>query len=465
MARRSPLPALPDAARKVWQVAMVVRGAQGFVLGVSLYTWGPFLYEQLVQYVTPSTAITLTTFFFGLEKFLITVLEVPTGAFGDAAGRKLSVVYSFACWSVAYLVLATIPFTTSLPFMIGLSSLFVLCFALYYTFFSGSFTAWCIEKLRVTAPEVGYEQILAPAQTTNALTVLAGALLGIGGYAAGWAWLTFLIAALVAAGCMVYCLGEMQETAPGAAVTAARRSLAQLTTEMGNIIGTALRVVSQSRAVAALVLLSACYLTLVNFVGLLWPIYVRSNFPGTPQVLAWLGLAVVTQLAAAGGSHMVTRWTRRHVGTIHSRSILLRRLLITGCLVGGALVLGLSLGARWHWHPFWLFLLTVTMVRLGFGVVSPTFETLLNYALPHSHARERATVLSFASFVNGVLVFVLAFPTSGPSGEHTTMGWLVPAILLLIVTLIGHRILVKTEREAPRLRCETEAPPISEEEA
>lgn len=464
MARQSPLPALPNAARKVWRVAMVVRGAQGFVLGVSLYTWGPLLYELLVPHVEPRVALTLTTFLFGIGKFLITLLEVPTGAFGDAVGRKWSVVYSFACWTVANVLLTLLPFVHSFPVLVGLAFLQYLCFALYYTLFSGSFSAWCIERMRLTAPEVGYEQILAPAQTANALLVLIGAFVGIGTYAVDRAWISFLLGAVVAAGCVAYCLGEMHEDAPDHTVAHRQRTLAQLIAEMGNIIGTALRVLSQSRAVAILVLLFASYLTLVNFVGLLWPIYVRTNFPDTSQVLTWLGLAFITQLAAAAGSHLVSRWTRSHADAIQTRNVILRRLLIGGCLAGGGLVVSLSFGARWHWDPFWLFLLTVTVVRFGFGIINPTFETLLNNYLPHFHARERATMMSFGSFLNGVLVLVLAFPASGPSGATTTMGWFVPAILLLMATLIGYRILVRSEREAPRLRCETEGDALSSKE-
>lgn len=456
---------LPVAARKVWQVAMVVRGGQGFVLGISLLTWGPLLYEQFQQHALPSTAITLTSLFFGLESLLITLLEVPTGAFGDAAGRKWSVIYSFACLAVGNLLLTYMSSASSFATLLCLGFSVVLFFALYYTFFSGSFTAWCIEQLQLTAPDVSYEQILAPAQTANALCKLGGVLLGIGCYVADWAWLGFLIGAIGAVGCLLYCLGEMYEPERSAAHTAPRLTVAQLTTEMGNIIGTALRILYDSRAVTVLVCLFACFLTLENFVGLLWPVYVRTNLPGTPQVLTWLGLAFLTQFAEAGGSHAVTLRARSHGTAVHARHVMLRRLLIGGCVFGGVPVLCLSVGARWQYDPLWLFLIAIICVRIGYGVITPAFETLLNNYLPHSHARERATVLSFGSFINGILILLLAIPTSGPSGEKTTAGWLVPAILLLVVTAVGHRVLRRTEREAPRLQCEMEPHPNLEEKS
>lgn len=458
MARHS----LPLAARKVWQVAMVVRGAQGFVLGISLYTWGPLLYEQFLRHVTPDKAITFTTFLFGLESVLGTLLEVPTGAFGDAAGRKWSVVYSFACIAVGNLFLAYLPSAESFATLLSIGFAVVVCFALYATFFSGSFTAWCIEQLRLKAPGLGYDQVLAPAQTTNAVWKLLGALVGIGGYASGWSWVAFLAGALAAGGCCLFCLGEMQEPELHANVPR-RFSIADLTTEMGNIIGVALRVVRRSRVVAILVLLFACYLTLVNFVGLLWPIYVRSNLPGAPQVMAWLGLAVITQLAEAGGSHRVTRHMHHVDVGIAMRNVILRRLLIGGCVLGGIPVLGMSLGARWHYDPLWAFLLTVLCVRIGFGIIAPAFETLLNNYLPHSHARERSTILSLSGLWRGILVFLLAIPASGPSGEKTTVGWLVPAAVLLVVTLMGWWILSREEHRAPQLHCEVEPAANSEE--
>ena len=229
------------AAERIRKIALVVRGVQGFVLGVALYIWGPLFYEQLVKVIDPAAAMSLTTLLYGVESLLISLLEIPTGALGDVLGRKWSVVTSQACQMVNLILLAFVPFCHSLELVLLVGLLAVFTFALTYTFFSGSFTAWCVDSLRQCAPDLGYEQILAPVQRRYAIAQLFGAVVGISLYALGWPSAAFMVGATLALFSMVYCMGEMEDEAGQTYISTNQVSFTLIGARMGKVIGEGLQ--------------------------------------------------------------------------------------------------------------------------------------------------------------------------------------------------------------------------------
>ena len=66
---------------------------------------------------------------------------------------------------------------------------------------------------------------------------------------------------------------------------------------------------------------------------------------------------------------------------------------------------------------------------------------MINNYIPDSNSQERATIMSFASLFRNILIFMLAVPAGGTSGEKTVVGWALPASLLLITAIIGNFVL------------------------
>lgn len=439
-------------ARNVLRTALIVRGAQGFVAGLALYIWGPLFYERLVHVTTPAAAVSFTSVLFGAEFFLVALFEVPTGAYADAVGRKWSVVWSWLCRTLNLLCLACVPLATSLSMTLALGALAVVTFALAYTFFSGSFTAWCVDQLRTTAPEVPYDRILAPAQTANSLLMFVGALVGIVAYVQGLTTGAFLLGAFVACGCLIYCLGEMEEAALAASRPPRGASLLAATpAEMGRVVSVGVRALQRSPALLALVTIYAGFMTLNNFVTLLWPIYVRSHLPAGTQVLVWIFLAATMQLTESAGAALLARWASRRARSIRAHNATLRRVLLWACLSSGVAILSLSRLVALGYDQLWLVASAVGLVGLACGALMPAFETLINNYIPDSHAQTRSTILSMASLLKGLLIVVLAMPTSGPNGPQTIIGWAVPAALLLCIAMIGHVVLRREQTRAPAL--------------
>ena len=146
-------------------------------------------------------------------------------------------------------------------------------------------------------------------------------------------------------------------------------------------------------------------------------------------------------------------WTRRWHGKEKARAHNhgLRQVFVASCLVAAIPVLFLSFMTARGLDTFWLLVLAILPVQLAYGVIQPVFSTLINNYIPDTHAGERATVMSLASLVTGLLVVVIAIPTGGPSGEKSPIGWAIPAVILLVVTLVGNHFLKKAEKKSPEI--------------
>ncbi len=99
------------------------------------------------------------------------LLEVPTGAFADIVGRKISVILSFL---IGALSLFVFPFTTAFPVFVGLEILKGLANALY----SGSMEALVYDGLKEGGGEKEYPHIVANMET---ITWASWAISSVGG--------------------------------------------------------------------------------------------------------------------------------------------------------------------------------------------------------------------------------------------------------------------------------------------
>lgn len=445
--------ALPADVRHIWKVAKVVQSAMGFTMGLYLYTYGPLFYEKLAEASNPKLGMTLTSLWFGIQYALIAFLEVPTGAIGDTIGRKMTVVWSFFCRMLFFILLAFIPFLNSISFVLTLAILAAVAFGFAYTFFSGTFTAWCVDSLREKAPDIGYEHLLSRAYTYNFIAQILGGILAVLFYVWHLAYVGFLSAAIISVFGMTFCLGEMEEVKTLNFVKPKKVSLAAITKRVGEVIGIGFQVFRQSSVILVLVLVFAGYMFVLNIVDYLWPVYLRGRISTDIQTYYWIGLVIATLLVSAVGSHALTLWTRRwHKNNqAKTHNVILRRWLIGACLLSSLPILFLSWLTSQGLDTFWFFATAILPVEFAYGVIAPCYETLVNNYIPDHHAQERATIMSFGSLVRSLLIMLLAIPAGGSSGEKTTVGWAVPAFLLLVITIIGNTVLKRAQKKVPEV--------------
>ena len=378
---------LAPEVRQIWSVAKVVQGVMGFTMGLYLFTWGPLFYEKLQIVSDPKLAITLTAVLIGITNFLIAFLEVPTGAIGDAVGRKKTVVWSLFCRMMFFIFLAWVPFVHSIPSIFTLGILVTVAFGFSYTFFSGTFTGWCVDSLREKAPDIGYEHLLSKAYTYNFVAQLFGGVLGVSAYLWHMPSVGFFLGAACCVGCVIYCLGEIEEVKNIQFLDRKKVSLSNITKRIGEILGVGFQVFRQSTVILALVMIFASYMFVVNIVDYLWPVYLRTRIPTELQSYYWIGLVIGILLISAAGSHSLTIWTKRWQKNNQAKThnIILRRWLIGTCLLSALPILALSYLTKIGLDTFWFFAGAVLTVEYAYGVIAPAYETLVNNYIPDHH--------------------------------------------------------------------------------
>jgi len=442
---------LSPEVRQIWRVAKVVQGVMGFTMGLYMYTYGPLFYEKLTQASNPKLGMTLATLWFGIHLALIAFLEVPTGAIGDAIGRKWTVVWSFVCKMLFFVLFTFIPFLNSISMILTFGILANIAFGFAYTFFSGTFTAWCVDSLREKAPDIGYEHLLSRAYTYNFIAQIFGGVIGVTLYLRHISYVGFLLAAVICVYCVAFCLGEMEEVKNLKFLEHKQVSLSVITKRIGEILGVGFQVFRQSPVILTLVLVFASYMFVLNIVDYLWPVYLTTRIPENVRTVCWIGLVVATLLVSMLGSHTLTVWTRRwhKKNNAKTHNVVLRRWFIGTCLFSALPILVLSWLTSHGLDAFWYFVFAVLAVEFAYGVIAPCSETLINNYIPENHSQERATIMSYGSMIRSVLVMLLAIPSGGSSGEKTTVGWAIPAFLLLATTVVGHFILKKAQTKMP----------------
>lgn len=438
---------LSSEAKKIWKIAKVVQGVNGFNRGLSFFIWGPLFYEKLSQLGDPKLGITFTSLLLGIRMTLIAFLEVPTGAIGDAIGRKWTVVWSFICRMFFYIFLALVPLVHSISLVMTFGVLAMVCFSFGYTFFSGTFSAWCVDSLREKAPNVGYEFLFSKSYIYESSLVGIGGVIGVLLYLWHFPSFSFLIAAASCVFCVVFCLGEMEEPKNLQFLEHRKVSFAVITKRMGEILGVGFQVFRQSKIILSLVFIYASYMFVLNIVDYLWPVYLRSRAPIEVQPIYWIALIIVVQFCNIVGSKFLV--FKNNAKESKRRNIILRRRFVGACLFATLPILALSWLTHKGLDAFWFFALAILPVEFAYGIVAPCFETLINNYIPDNHAQERATIMSFGSLGRSLLIMILSIPAGGSSGARTTVGWAIPAFLLLISALIGNFILKRAQRKAP----------------
>jgi MFS family permease len=439
---------LPEIVMPIWRVVKVVQIAWGFSLGLYIFTYGPYLYENFGGSSGYEGAMLLTTVWFATGLALEALLEVPTGAIGDAIGRKHTVIWSMICRGCFFIFLSLASVTTSISLSFTLAMLANIAFAFAYTFFSGTFTAWCVDSLRQRAPEIGYEHILARGYTYSFIARLIGGVLGVLCYTHDIAYAAFLLGAFVCIPCVTVCAAEMDETyAPQ--LRTHRVQLSDITRRIGEIIGVGFHIFRNSKPILFLTLLFASYMFLMNIVDYLWPVSLRANIAMEKQNIYWIGLVIIFLAASALGSRAVgllgKKWSGK-TGLLKTHNSTLRMWLVGSCFSCGIPVVLLGWYMSNGHVQFPLFVTSIILIQIAYGMVLPCYETLVNNYIPEENSQERATILSFGSLTRSVFVVLLGIPAGGTSAKTTTVGWMLPAAMLVIMAVVTSLVLRKHEK-------------------
>ncbi|MCL7458456.1 MFS transporter [Micromonospora echinofusca] len=267
------------------------------------------------------------------QGLIVLALELPTGGFADALGRKPVLV---AAWVTCVISLAV--FVVADSFW-----LFFLSWALqgvYRALDSGPLESWYVDASLAADPEAEYERGLGHAGTVIGVAIGAGALLSGGLVALGpigpVSALTLPVLAAIAlqAAALAALLILLVETHPARSASALRSSI----TEAPRMVGQAFGLLRRSRVLLALVAVELFWgFGMVAFEGLL-PVRLAEVVGDADRAAALLGPATsVAWLANAAGAALTPLMLRR-LGAAPSAALL--RVLQGVTVVGMGLFAG-----------------------------------------------------------------------------------------------------------------------------
>jgi len=427
--------------RDIWKVTSLIYITQGLGLGVFQYTYQAFLYDH---FGGTSKSLSLVISLLVITEVLILFLEVPTGALGDYIGRKKTVILAFACGTVGCFCRTWIYFIPSVPISYVVGVVAVIFYALSYTLFSGSLVAWVVDSIRVRNIPEGHGKILARSSANMIIAKAVGAIMSVFLYLHGYIFYAFALGTLSFLFCCLYCAVAMRETESMNFTRDGWRWRVSYE-KMREIVCEGFYVCISIKPIACLTAVYASFMMLIHIVLYMWPIAMKANFGVEKMSFYWFFVVFGSFVTSFLGSKFLEYLNRHHENETSARmsNEQLWNWLAVVCIITAIPVIVLGVLSTLNQLTLFVFVGAIVVFNVGYGFLMPAYDTLINYYIPEKHAKQRATVMSFASMLDSVLMVMFLFPSTGPSGRQTAIGWLVPAVMLIVLIGIVH-VLMKS---------------------
>ncbi len=340
---------------------------------------------------------------FSMQGFVVLGLELPTGGFADAIGRRPVLVAS------AVVALASgLLFVTAQTFTMFIVAL--LLQGVFRALDSGPLEAWYVDTAQADDPAVSVETALSRAGTVLGLGIAAGALLS-GGLIA---WHPFAPASAlefpywVAIGLNVVHLAALallvREPRTHVDTTGFRRALASAR-EAPRVVADGIRLLGSTRVLLCLVLVEVFWAVGMIAFETLMPVRLAELVGGESRAGALMGPVSAAAWGLFAVGCFVAGLLARRIGV--AWTALVARVL-NGSLI---IVMGVMAGPA---GLITAFLVTYTLHGAG----GPVHATLLHR---QAGSHNRTTVLSMNSMVAGG-AFSLGLLVLGPLAEGTSTG-------------------------------------------
>lgn len=431
--------------KKVLRIGLVVELVVGMSIGIFEAIGGIYVFDCFRSIVPDVRAMFITTALLALRYGLIALLEIPAGAFADAIGRVHVVVLSFALRSGFFLCIAALALKGPLYAMLVWGIIGSMFWSASYTFFTGSFTAWCVDSIRDDAPDIACAGVVSRMQSYLLGGGAIGTLIGILCYVSGATVLLFLLSCLLSFGLIGFCIRSMSEPRSIRFLRATDRSVMNTVHKMRSLIVQGARICWQKPPLLWLIMLFGSYMALLNLVMFLWPIYFKERTALSHFGLHWCLLALMIvglrALSARALVSMNNAWESEQTTRRHKEHFW--KLLFRVSLAAIASVLILSATVIVDWHVLVVMAGTVSIVCMGYGYILGTYETLVNVYIPPNEAQQRATIISAGSMFRSFLAMLLSVPAGVISVDRNPIYWAVPAIVLLVGVLGAYLVLRK----------------------
>jgi MFS family permease len=419
---------------RVLRAAIVMKMLYGFTIGLYLYIY-PLTFADLFGNDDRGRFLFGAVFVF--DFIMEALLDAPLGAYADIKGYKPTLLGAFIFRGLYFLALVLTVALIGYPrFGIPAAFISLTFFAISYTLWSGANSAWLYDSLKEVGGEESYLKQFSKIQTGYYACFIAGAILS--------AYLYFgkhdMLAYGLGAACSLAGAFFIRIYLPEPEVK--ERTLAYKK-QVISVISDAWRYCLTSNEIYYLLQLGGFFALLFNTVNYLWPEYAKNRLNIVKLDWRWMSVIIVMTLGSLlGNIYIGSRWKKGH----DNEKIEWRHYLTSAFLFGFPILL-LSVIAISGYNNIWLFLIIMAAARIAFGAKDAPYEALMNRLITrvnqtHGASRRpeeiRTTILSSASVFNAVLMFFFFVPTL-MLGHSTLKGWVLPATLLVIATILTHR--------------------------
>ena len=337
--------------------------------------------------------INLINAFFMVGVFL---MQLPTGAFADVVGRKVSFIIACLFFSISMLV-----YYCSRTFWFFVAA--ELIGAVASAFYSGALEAWIVDLLR-QEEEPDLSQLFKEQQIIEQVAVMTGSL--IGGYAGtkdiALPWLLSSIGIALTGVAGWFLIKEAKGL---------QRHSGWM--RINDIILESIRYGLTKKSVLYIIVFDTLCLFVIQAPNMQWQVIFKETFKVSPLILGWI-FCLVTLVLALGGS--ISRWFLGKVKN-EKRAIILSQVLTASGIIIASQISNL--------FPFLIWFL---LHEFGRGLYQPLKKAYINHRIPDE---KRATILSFSSMV-AMMGAALGLILSGYLAKRfsVSMAWEVSGLIL-----------------------------------
>ena len=431
--------------KRVITAGAIIRILYGFTLGLYLFIY-VLTFEDLFGSEPVGRFLLGAVFVF--DFIMEAVLDPPLGAYADIKGYKPTLARSFFFRALYFGgLMATAGLIGHKVIGYPMAFLTQALFAVSYTLWSGATSAWLYDSLAQVKSEESYLKYFSRMQTGYYAGYIGGAILS--------AYLYFQHYPTVAYGLGVICslIGAVFIKAYVIEPAIKKRKVqtgkpaegfVNYLKRMIAVISDAWQYCLASKDIYYLLQLAGFFALRLHAVNYLWPPYARENFRVERLTWRWgLVVVVMTLGSLIGNSVIGARWKKaQDNATLEWRHYL----FISLCFSLPVCVL--SILAIVGQNSFPSFILLIALARIAVGAKDAPYEALMNRLITNVSqvsntgrrpADVRATILSFASIFNAIIILFFFVPTTVLGMKNTVKGWLFPASLLMVATVATYR--------------------------
>jgi hypothetical protein len=247
----------------------------------------------------------------------------------------------------------------------------------------------------------------------------------------------------------VYCGVTMKETAHMHFYTGGL-SLRQSLARMKEIIKIGALSCVKIPPIFYMILLNAIAQIMVYTVHYLWGIAMKTNFGLEKMSFYWYLVVFGNFFFSFIGARIVNKLHTKHFQAKNQRTgnMIQWNWIVAVCLFLSTLLIALGILKFNNSMTLIFFIGAIIAVNFCFGFLWPAMYALFNYFIPEDLSPERATIMSFSSMVMEFFMIVLFYPASGTSGEKTVIGWMIPATILFMATIVLNILMRRYERKS-----------------